>query len=163
MESNAEDKLKSLGLILPKAPQAVANYVPFIRDGQTLYISGQLSLSPNQKVLRGKLGDTLSLEDGRRAAELCVLNILAQIKRALNDLDQVAQVVKLGGYVNATQDFIDHPAVINGASDLMVAIFGSETGQHVRTAVGCSNLPLGAAVEVEAIVRVKKVGAAPDN
>lgn len=151
--SNVETKLAALGLSLPDAPAPAANYVPFVRTGDQLFISGQIS-SDSNGLIRGKLGDDLSVEEGVRAAQTCALSILAQAKAAVGDFDRVARLVKLVGFVNSTADFVEQPAVINGASDLMVAVLG-DTGRHARSAVSAASLPLGVAVEIEAIFELK--------
>ena len=147
-----EARLAGLGLKLPDARPPVANYVPFRLAGGLLYISGQISLSAEGGV-KGKLGAGLAVEEGVKAAEIACLNILAQAKTALGSFDRIAEAVRLTGYVNAAPDFVDHPKVINGASDLLVAVLG-EKGRHARAAIGVSSLPLGAAVEVDAIFAV---------
>lgn len=151
--SNVETKLAALGLSLPDAPAPAANYVPFVRTGDQLFISGQIS-SDSNGLIRGKLGDDLSVEEGVHAAQTCALSILAQAKAAVGDFDRVARLVKLVGFVNSTADFVEQPAVINGASDLMVAVLG-DTGRHARSAVSAASLPLGVAVEIEAIFELK--------
>lgn len=151
--ADIESRLKDLGLTLPEAAAPVANYVPYAQSGQTVHISGQISLGPDGLVT-GRLGDGVSLEDGQAAARLCALNLIAQIKAACGgDLGKVKRIVKLGGFVNAHPDFYDIPKVINGASDLMVEVFG-EAGRHARSAVGVAVLPLNAAVEVDAVVEI---------
>lgn len=151
--SQIEQRLKKLGVALPAPNAPVANYVPYVRIGSLLFISGQISNGP-QGVVKGKLGGTLTLDEGVAAARLCAINIIAQLNAALGgDLDRVIRVIKLGGFVNCVPEFEDHPKVVNGASDLMVAVFG-EAGRHARAAVGAPSLPLGAAVEVDAIVEV---------
>ncbi len=148
-----EQRLKKLAITLPTPNAPVANYVPYVFSGSLLFISGQISNGP-AGVLKGRLGGTLTLEEGAAAARLCAINILAQINAALGgDLDRVRRIVKLGGFVNCIPEFEDQPKVINGASDLMVAVFG-EAGRHARAAVGAPGLPLGAAVEVDAIVEI---------
>lgn len=154
MADECEARLASLGLTLPDAPKAVANYVPYCLSGGQLFTSGQLPRTADGVLLAGKLGDTLTVEDGQRAAQLACLNLLAQVKVALGSLDRVAQVLRLTGYVNARPDFRDHPLVVNGASDLLVAVLG-DSGRHTRSAVGVTSLPAGAAVEVDAILAVK--------
>ncbi len=144
------DKLKELGIELPQPVAPVANYVPFVKTGQMLFISGQVSLGPDGLV-RGRLGENMDLEAGQAAARLCGINLLAQAQAALGSLDKVVRVVKLGGFVNATGDFTDIPKVINGCSDLMVDVLG-DAGRHARSAVACPVLPLGAAVEVDAVI-----------
>lgn len=146
-------RLKAMNLTLPDAPPPVANYVPYQLSGNVLYISGQISKAGDGSILSGRLGADLTVEQGREAAKLCALNILAQANAALGDLGRVAQVLRLNGFVNATPDFSDHPLVINGASDLMVEVLGN-AGKHTRIAVGVSSLPGGCAVEVDAVLRV---------
>ncbi|VXC57536.1 RidA family protein [Oceanicaulis sp. 350] len=151
--ADIESRMKDLGLTLPEAAAPVANYVPYAQSGQTVHISGQISLGPDGLVT-GRLGDGVSLEDGQAAARLCALNLIAQIKAACGgDLGKVKRIVKLGGFVNAHPDFYDIPKVINGASDLMVEVFG-DAGRHARSAVGVAVLPLNAAVEVDAVVEI---------
>lgn len=148
-----DQRLKKLGIELPKPNAPVANYVPFVRSGSLLFISGQISNGPGG-VVKGKLGGTLTLDEGVAAARLCAINLIAQMNAALDgDLDRVARVIKLGGFVNCVAEFEDQPKVVNGASDLMVAVFG-EAGRHARAAVGAPSLPMGAAVEVDAIVEI---------
>jgi len=149
-----EAKLASLGISLPDAPAPAANYVPYVQTGNMVFISGQISMGPDGLVT-GKLGDGFSIEDGQNAARICAINLIAQLKSACNgDLSRLVRVVRLGGFVNSTQDFTDHPKVVNGASDLMVEVFG-DAGRHARAAVGCSSLPLGVAVEVEGLFEIK--------
>ena len=146
-------RLSELGIVLPTPPAPVASYVPFVAVGGLVHISGQVSVDASGGV-KGKLGAGLSLEQGQAGARLCGLNLLAQIKAACGgDLDRVKRVVKLGGFVNVAPDFDPIPAVVNGCSDLMVAVFG-EAGRHARSAVGVANLPLGFAVEVDAVVEI---------
>ena len=154
MSGEIAARLRELGLELPPAPSPVANYVPYLIAGNLLFISGQISKAGDGTLLSGRVGDTLSIEDGIAAAKVCALNVLAQAQAALGDLDRVAQVMRLTGFVNSGPDFTDHPKVINGASDLMVAVLGDK-GRHTRAAVGVSGLPAGAAVEVDAIISVK--------
>lgn len=156
MTADAEANLAALGLKLPEAPQAVANYVPTLVSGDLLFISGQISKDSAGHVVTGCLGrgaGRLSVTDGEAAARLCALNILAQAKAALGSLDRIGQILRLTGFVTSTSEFNDQPKVINGASDLMVAVLG-ERGRHTRSAVGVAALPMGAAVEIDAIVKV---------
>jgi enamine deaminase RidA (YjgF/YER057c/UK114 family) len=147
-------RLKTLGITLPKAAAPVANYVPYVRTGDLLVISGQIAFGP-EGLMKGCLGKTMDVPTGQQAARLCALNLIAQANAALDgDLDAITRVVRLGGFVNATADFEDIPHVINGASDLMVEVFG-DVGRHARAAVASPNLPLGTAVEVDAIFEVK--------
>lgn len=145
-------KLAELGITLPKPAAPVASYVPVVVHGGMAYVSGQIAFVDG-KVMTGKLGADVSLEDGQRAARACGLMILAQLQAA-GLLEQVHRVVKLGAFVSSTPDFFDHPKVANGASDLMEQVFGG-AGQHARAAVGVAALPLNAAVEVDAIVALK--------
>ncbi len=145
------DRLKELGIELPEPAKPVASYLPFVTTGNLISVSGQVSLSADQ-AFKGRVPDQVSLEDAIAAARLCGINILAQLGAALEgDLDRVKRVVKLGGFVNCSADFTDQPRVINGASDLMVEVFG-EAGKHSRAAVGAPSLPLGVTVEVDALV-----------
>lgn len=146
-------RLAELGLEIPSPASPVANYVPYVVSGNMLYISGQVSAAANG-VQKGKLGADLTIEQGAAAARICAINLIAQMKAALaGDLDRVRRIVKLTGFVNCTPDFTDQPKVINGASDLMVDVFG-DAGRHARAAVGAPNLPLGAAVEIDAVVEI---------
>ena len=136
MTSNIETRLTEQQIELPQATSAVANYVPFVLSGNTVYISGQITIWNGDLRYQGKLGKGVSLDEGYRAARLCGLNLLAQLKNACGgDLERVRRVIKLGGFVNCSQDFTDHPKVINGASDLMLDVFG-DAGRHARFAVG---------------------------
>ncbi len=146
-------RLAELGITLPEPAAPVAAYVPVVIAGGMAYVSGQVSIIDGQR-LNGRLGEDLSLEQGVLGAQACGLMILAQLKAALGSLDRVERVVKLGAFVNSTPDFTDQPKVANGASELMVAVFG-EAGKHARSAVGVPSLPLGVAVEVDAIVAVR--------
>lgn len=153
MSGNFDARLAELGIELPNPAAPAANYVPFVQVGDLVYVSGQISMNADGLVT-GKLGDGFSLDDAYAAARLCGINLISQVRAACDgDLDRLVQVIKLNGFVNATQDFTDHPKVVNGASDLMVEIFG-EKGRHARAAVGSSSLPLGVAVEVEGIFKI---------
>jgi enamine deaminase RidA (YjgF/YER057c/UK114 family) len=152
--SQAEKKLAHLGIVLPTPAAPIANYVPFVRTGSLLIISGQICLDADGKlVAKGKLGDKVSIEDGQKAARACAVNLIAQIKVALGDLDKVVRIVRLGGFINSAPTFIDGPKVMNGASDLMVEVFGDK-GRHARSTVGVAALPADAAVEVEGMFEV---------
>jgi enamine deaminase RidA (YjgF/YER057c/UK114 family) len=153
MSSEIEARLANLGIALPPAPNPVANYVPFLAAGDLLFISGQIAKSADGSVAKGQLGANATVEEGQAAARLCALNILAQAKAALGSLERVAQVMRLTGFVAATPEFTDHPLVVNGASDLLVAVLG-EKGKHTRAAVGVASLPMGSAVEIDAILRI---------
>ena len=148
------DELKKLNIELPKAPEPVGSYVATKKVGNFLYVSGQLPISPEGKILVGKIGEDLNLEDGQKASRLCVINILSQVKKALDgDLDKVKNCVKITGFVNSTNDFKDQPKVINPASETLSSIFGDK-GKHTRAAISTNSLPLGAAVEIDAIFQV---------
>ena len=152
--STPEDKLAALGLTLPDPVRPVANYVPFVRVGDLVHISGQVSTDPAGGV-RGVVGEDVSADEARRAARICGLNLIAQMKAATDgDLNRVRRVVKLGGFVQAGPGFFEIPQVLNGCSDLMVEVFG-EAGRHARSAVGVYRLPLNFAVEVDAVVEVR--------
>ena len=148
---NPEDILKENNIILPEAADPVGSYVAAKIIGKLLYISGQISIGSDGKLIKGKLGKDLTVEDGYKAAERCALSIVSQVKKACGgDLSRIRECVKLTGFVNSTEDFTDQPKVINGASDLIAKIF-SEKGMHTRAAVSTNSLPLGVAVEVDAI------------
>jgi len=154
MTNAIETRLEELGLSLPEASAPVANYVPFVVSGSLVIISGQLPLKGDKLLFTGKVGDAVSVGEAVVAARQSALNVIAQLKQACDgDLSRVKRIVKLGGFVAAGEDFTDHPKVINGASDLMVDVFG-DAGRHARAAVGCPSLPLDAPVEVEAIVEI---------
>jgi len=154
MAGTVDKKLAELGIALPTPASPVANYIPFVRVGSLLFVSGQICLDAAGKlVAKGKLGSGVSLEDGQKAARACAINVLAQVKAALGDLDKVKQVARLGGFINSDPAFLDGPKVMNGASDLMVAVFGDK-GRHARTTVGVAALPGDAAVEVEGIFEI---------
>ena len=151
MPGTVEKKLADLGITLPSPAAPVANYVPFVRTGKLLIISGQLCFDADGKlVAKGKLGGGITIEDGVKAAHACAINLLAQVKSAMGDLDKVVRVVRLGGFINSAPDFLDGPKVMNGASDLMVEVLGDK-GRHARSTVGVAALPLDAAVEVEGL------------
>ena len=151
--SRIEDRLKELGIELPTPAAPAANYVPFVRSGALIFVSGQLPMGPQGLAFSGRLGADVDLETGRAAARLCGINLIAQLKAAIGDLDGLVRVVKLTGFVSGTLDFVDQPKVVNGASDLMVDVF-ADRGRHSRSAVGVAGLPFGAPVEVEAIFEV---------
>jgi enamine deaminase RidA (YjgF/YER057c/UK114 family) len=154
MAGRIDGKLRELGIELPQATAPVANYVPFTRSGSLVIVSGQVSVRNGKAEFVGKLGRDISLAEGREAARLCALNILAHLKTACEgDLDRVQRVLRLGGFVNCIPEFTDMPLVVNGASDLMVELFG-DAGRHARAAVGVASLPLGVAVEVEAMFEI---------
>ncbi len=153
MAANVESRLKELKIELPKAAAPVANYVPCVQAGNLLFVSGQVTVWNGELKYIGRLGKEVSIEDGRAAARLCALNILAQAKAFLGSLDRVKRVCMVQGFVNAVPEFPDHPKVVNGASDLFVELFG-EAGKHARFAVGAGSLPANVAVEVAAVLEV---------
>jgi enamine deaminase RidA (YjgF/YER057c/UK114 family) len=151
MADTIETRLSELGITLPEAAASVANYLPVARSGGLLFVSGQLPMADGRVAWTGRLGEALDIEEGQQAARLCAINVLAQLKSALDgDLGRVSRVIRLGGFVASAGDFTSQPQVINGASDLMVDVFG-EAGRHARAAVGVNVLPLGAAVELEGL------------
>lgn len=153
--ADLDARLNAVGLTLPDAAAPLASYLPYQRSGSTLYVSGQISQWEGE-MIRGKLGQGMSAEEGAAAAQACALYLLTQVKSALKgDFSRLKRVVKLTGFVNSTPDFRDQPAVINGASDLLVALLGEDVGSHARSAVGVAALPLGVAVEIEGIFEVE--------
>lgn len=153
--SKFESKLNSLGITLPTPAAPVANYVGFVKSGNQVFISGQLPLENGELKFKGKVGSEVSVEDAAKAAKICAVNILAQLKSACEgDLDRVVRCVKLGIFVNGDANFTDHPKVANGASDLVAEVFG-DAGKHARAAVGSGSLPFGVSVEVDAIFEIK--------
>tara|TARA_B100002051_G_C16455724_1_gene495979 strand:- start:102 stop:557 length:456 start_codon:yes stop_codon:yes gene_type:complete len=150
---STEEKLKKLNIILPKAPDPVGGYVASKIVGNLVFISGQLPLNSEGKLIKGKIGKELNLEQGQEAAKFCALNLLAQLKKICGSLDKVKSCVKITGYVNSIDSFVDQPKIVNGASDLISQIFG-DNGKHTRAAVSANSLPLGAAVEVDGIFEI---------
>jgi enamine deaminase RidA (YjgF/YER057c/UK114 family) len=154
MPNTVEERLRAFGITLPEAPAPAANYVPYVRTGNLLHVSGQVAVKDGDFVT-GKVGQTMTAEEGAEAARLCALALLAQVKAACDgDLERLVRVVKLVGFVNSAPDFGHQPRVINGASDLMVEVLG-EKGKHARSAVGAAALPFGVAVEVEGVFEVR--------
>ena len=149
------ENLKKLNIKIPKPPDPVGAYVAYKKTSNLLFISGQISIDANGNITKGKLGKELSIEQGRAAAKLCAINIIAQAKKACNEkLENIKNCIKLTGYVNSTNEFIDQPKVINGASEIISAVFG-ENGKHTRAAISANSLPLNAAVEIDAIFELK--------
>ncbi|MCB2137308.1 MAG: RidA family protein [Rhodobacteraceae bacterium] len=154
MTGKIDARLAELGITLPDAPAPAANYVPYVRSGDLVFVSGQISQGPDG-LIKGRLGETMEIPAGAEAARRCGLSLMAQARAACGgDLDRVVRVVKLTGFVNSTPDFTDQPKVINGCSDLMVEVFG-DAGRHARAAVSAAALPLGVAVEIEAVFQVR--------
>jgi len=148
------EKLKQLNIELPKAPEPVGAYVAFKKIGSLLFISGQLPIQPDGKITKGKIGKDLTLKDGQKASKLCVINILAQASKAMNgNLDKIKNCIKITGFVNSADDFFDQPKVINPASETLSSVFGDK-GKHTRAAISTNSLPLGAAVEIDAIFEI---------
>lgn len=153
MPQTPQQRLKALGLTLPAAPQPLANYVPALLSGDLLFVSGQISRAADGGVLAGTLGAGLGVAQGQEAARACALAILAQAQAALGSLERIEAIVRITGYVAAAPGFTEHPQVVNGASDLLVAVLGDK-GRHTRAAIGVASLPAGAAVEIDAIIKV---------
>ncbi|MBD1545913.1 RidA family protein [Roseibium aggregatum] len=153
MSETVEARLAKLGVELPSPAAPAANYVPYVLSGNQLFISGQLPMGADGLQHVGKLGDEISVGEGKAAAKLCAINLLAQAKAATGDLEKIARLVKLVGFVNSTADFTQQPQVINGASDFMVEAMGDK-GRHARSAVSAASLPFGAAVEIEAVFEI---------
>ena len=152
---SADKRLKENNIVLPEAPAPVGSYLASKIVGKLLYISGQISMNSNGELIKGKLGKDLNTEEGYKAAERCALSILAQAKKILSgDLDKIKSCVKIVGFVNSTNDFIEQPKVINGASDMLVKIL-EDKGMHTRAAVSVNSLPLGVAIEIDAIFEIK--------
>ncbi len=149
-----ESRLKALGIILPAAPKPVANYLPAVRAGELLFTSGMLPMMEGRLVYEGKLGKDLTVEQGQEASKLAALNALSVVKQELNGLDSIVRIIRLTGHVASAPGFVQQPAVLNGASDLLVAIFG-ENGRHSRVALGAAELPLNSPIELELIVQVR--------
>lgn len=155
MHGRIDTNLASLGIAIPQSPEAAGNYVGFVVSGNLAFLAGQVPIENGTRKFIGKLGREFDVEEGQKAARLAALNMLARLKAACNgDLDRVVRCVKLVGYVNATADFAEHPKVVNGASDLVVKIFG-QAGRHARSAIGVASLPSGVAVEVEGIFDIQ--------
>lgn len=155
MSENPNDRLKALGLTLPKAAVPVATYVAAVQTGSTLVVSGQLPLVDGKLKATGKLGGAISADLGKECAQACLLNVLAQVQAAVGDLSRVKRVVRLGGFIACTPEFTQHAAVMNGASDLAVEVFG-DAGRHARSTIGVPSLPLDAPVEVEALFEISE-------
>ena len=154
MANTIDARLKELGITIPEAPAPAANYVPFTTSGNLVFVAGQVPFVDGKLTKTGRVGEDASVEDGHEQARICAINLIAQVKVACGgDLDRVRRVVKLGGFVASAPDFTGHPAVVNGASDLMVDVFG-DAGKHARFAVGANVLPLGCVVEIDGIFEI---------
>ena len=155
MAGKIDTRLAELGIDLPEAAASVANYVPYVISGNLVFVSGQVTIKNGEFLFQGKVGADLTVEQGQEAAKLCALNIIAQLKAACGgDLDRVKRIIRLGGFVNSTAEFTDQPKVINGASDLMVEVFG-DAGRHARAAVSAAALPVNVGVEIEAVAEIE--------
>ncbi|MTI16390.1 RidA family protein [Rhodobacteraceae bacterium RKSG542] len=154
MTNTIEKNLEELGVVLPQAAAPAANYLPFVKTGNQLFVSGQLPMKDGALAMTGKVGRDLSVEDGAQAARLCAINLLAQAKAATGDLSKVVRLIKIVGFVNSDGDFENQPQVINGASDFLVEVMG-DAGRHARSAVSAGALPFNAAVEIEAIFEIE--------
>ena len=150
-----EENIKQLGIEIPDMPNALANYVPYKLSDSIVYVSGQAPVMNGELIYKGKVGNDISIDDGIRAAELCCINIISILKESIDgDWNRLDNFLKLGGFVNCNSDFVDQPQIINGASDLLVKIFG-EQGKHSRFAVGSNSLPMNISVEIDAIIKIK--------
>mgnify|MGYP001165479361 FL=1 len=150
-----EENIKQLGIEIPDMPAALANYVPYKISDSIVYVSGQAPVRNGELIYKGKVGNDISIDDGIRAAELCCINIISVLKKSINgDWNKLDNFLKLGGFVNCNSDFVDQPQIINGASDLLVKVFG-EQGKHSRFAVGSNSLPMNISVEIDAIIKIK--------
>ena len=150
-----EENIKQLGIEIPDMPNALANYVPYKLSDSIVYVSGQAPVINGKLIYKGKVGNDISIEDGIKAAELCCINIISVLKKSINgDWNKLDNFLKLGGFVNCNSDFVDQPQIINGASDLLVKVFG-EQGKHSRFAVGSNSLPMNISVEIDAIIKIK--------
>ncbi len=154
MAGEIEARLKTLGIVLPIPGKPAANYVPFVVTGKLLFLSGQVPMTTEGVKFVGKVGREYSIEEGQQAARICAINLLGAALAAVGDLDRIQRIVKLVGFVNATPDFPDVHKVVNGASDLFTEVLGDQKGKHARSAIGMGTLPLGVAVEVEAIAEI---------
>lgn len=150
-----EEKINQLGFILPNAPKPLASYVPAIKTGNLVFTAGQLPIKDGSLIFKGKLGKDLNEDEGKKAAQVCALNCLSVIKNEIGNLDNIEKIIKLTVFVSCADEFINHPQIANGASDLIKEIFG-ENGKHVRSAVGVAALPLNAPVEIEMICKLKE-------
>jgi enamine deaminase RidA (YjgF/YER057c/UK114 family) len=151
-----ENRIKELGLNIPATPEAPkGNYMSYVQSGNMLFLAGHLPKPADGELICGCVGENMDIEEGKHAAKMASLQMISSMTAALGDLDRVKRIVKINGFVNCTRDFVDQPAVLNGCSDTMVEVFGIEVGRHARSALAANSLPLGVAVEIEAIIEVK--------
>ncbi|MGI0074297.1 MAG: RidA family protein [Nitrosotalea sp.] len=148
-----EEKLAALNIILPIPPKPAGSYIPVVKTGNLLFVSGQIPMKEGKMIFQGKVPTNISVEDAQKAAKLCIINALAQIKAELGSLEKISRIVRVSGFVNSSQDFSEQPKVINAASDLLFEIFG-ENGRHSRIAVGVASLPLNSTVEIDLIAEI---------
>ena len=148
-----DEKLVSLNITLPTPPKPAGSYIPVVKTGNLVFVSGQIPMKDGQVQFKGQVPTSISVEDAQKAAKLCIINVLAQLKAELGTLDKISRVVRVSGFVSSSQEFYDHPKIINAASDLLFEIFG-EKGKHARIAVGVASLPLNAAVEIDLIAEI---------
>ena len=156
INEDIDKRLLSLGITIPEPPDPKGNYISCVRTGSLLHLCGHIPQKSDGTLIQGKLGKTLTIEEGYNSARLCAINILGTLRKELGSLDKVKKIVKVVGFVNCTDDFTQHPAVINGASDLFAEVFGETIGRHARSAIGMNSLPFGIASEVECIVEVEE-------
>ena len=148
-----EEKLNSLNIVLPLPPKPAGSYIPVVKTGNLLFVSGQIPMKEGKVAFQGRVPDNVSIEDAQKAAKLCIINALAQLKSELGSLDKITKIVRVSGFVNSSQDFSEQPKVINAASDLLFEIFG-DSGKHSRIAIGVASLPLNSTVEIDLIVEI---------
>lgn len=148
-----EEKLSSLNIVLPNPPKPAGSYIPVLRVGNLVFVSGQIPIKDGKVEFQGKVPENLPIEQAQQAAKLCAINILAQLKAEIKNLDNISRIVRVSGFVNSSQEFTEHPTVINAASDFFFEIFG-ERGRHTRIAIGASSLPLNSAVEIDLIAEI---------
>ena len=148
-----EERLDELGITLPVPPKPAGSYIPVVKTGKLLFVSGQIPMKEGKVVFQGKVPANISIEDAQKAAKLCIINALAQLKTEIDTLDKISRIVKVSGFVNSSQDFVEQPKIINAASDLLFEIFGDK-GKHSRIAVGVTSLPLNSTVEIDLIAEI---------
>ncbi|MDE1843334.1 MAG: RidA family protein [Thaumarchaeota archaeon] len=148
-----EQKLKSLGIVLSTPPKPAGSYIPVVKTGNLVFVSGQIPVKDGQVEYKGQVPTTISIEDAQKAAKLCMINVLSQLNSELGTLDNISKIVRVSGFVNSSPEFYEHPKIINAASDLLVEIFG-EKGRHTRVALGVASLPLNSAVEIDLVAEI---------